>query len=200
MSEQNRPAADLVRASEHLLYEIEMVGHTAQLLYGSPKANMQAHDPPGPSQDRNSDYWVDRTEYFAVLESLLTHARSLMNFFHPGRARQSDLLARDYIPDWRAPKKWPTFDKDRNRISTELSHLSFNRPTPSRPWDYGQLVGNLNVMLRQFIEDVPAAHVTADFKYQARAALANPFAGWTTSTSSVPTQTFASATRLVERH
>jgi hypothetical protein len=159
-----------------------MVGHTARLLYGNPKAH--------------SDYWVDKTEYFALLESLLTHVRSLMNFFHPsGRGGQDDLTARQYIPGWQLPAKWVGFDQDRNRIATEISHLSFRRPATTTGWNYGRVVEALNEMLRSFIDDVPTDHVTADFKEQAHAALANPFAGWT----SVPTQTSQSMTRLVER-
>lgn len=179
---QNRSPADLVGASEHLLYEIEMLGHTARLLYGKPKGQ--------------SDYWVDKTEYFALLESLLTHARSLMNFFHPATRRgQDNLRARDYISDWRPPPKWEGFDQDRKRIDTEISYLSFKRPDATTGWNYGRVVEGLNEMLLRFIDNVPADHVTADFEAQARAALANPFAGWT----SVPTQTSQAMKRLVER-
>jgi hypothetical protein len=67
MPECARSSGELVRASQHLLYEFEMVGLTSRLL---------ADFPP-------SDYWVKKTAYFALVESLLTHIRSLMSFFHP---------------------------------------------------------------------------------------------------------------------
>lgn len=159
-----------------------MLGHAARLLANGPW--------------KGSDYVWDRTTYFALLESFLMHTRSLMAFIHPtGRGGQDDLHARDFIPGWRPPAKWSTFDRDRDRISQEISHLSFRRPTSTSGWNYGQLVGNLNVMLRAFIDDVDPGHVLADFKAQATAALADPLAHWT----STPTQTFQDATRLVER-
>jgi len=76
----------LLAASEDLLYEIEMLGHTAQLLY---------HAKPWEA----STYWVDKTQYFAMVESFATHARSLMGFFYPsGRAQEGEIYATDYIP------------------------------------------------------------------------------------------------------
>ena len=169
-------------ASEHLLYEIEMLGHAAQLLYDHPGAR--------------SDYWVHKTAYFALLESLLTHTRSLMSFFHhAGRLGQNDVQARDYISGWRPPKKWAGFDQDRDRIGNEISHLSFRRPDSPGVWNYGRLVEELNMMLRHFIDEVPEAHVAEGFKDRARATLTNPFGGWV----STPTQTSQSMTRLQER-
>jgi hypothetical protein len=112
MPTSTRTAAELRDASEHLLYEIEMLGHTARLLADGPW--------------KGSEYVWDRTTYFALLESFLTHTRSLMGFIHPaGRGGQDDLRARDFIPGWRPPSKWSTFDRDRDRISQEISHLSF---------------------------------------------------------------------------
>jgi len=166
------------------LYEVEMLGHTSRLLYGTPWAQ--------------SDYWVHKTAYFAMVESLLTHARSLMDFFHPTRgARSTDVVATDFLSKgWVPPAKWPSFDADRRRIGTEIMHLSFHRSPLKSGWNYGELVRRINEMLRPFIQDVDSRHVALDFKDRAIASLANPFDGWT----SVPTQTSSSMTRLGERH
>jgi hypothetical protein len=159
-----------------------MLGHTARLLYGNPSAQSQ--------------YWVEKTAYFAMVESLLTHARSLMDFlYRPRGGRSTDVFASDFIGGWRPPAKWRSFRADRDRIGREIMHLSFDRPPLKTGWNYGELVRRINDALRMFIRDVDHRNVTANFKERARAAMADPFAGWT----STPTQTFQSATRLVER-
>ena len=181
---RQRPSPEQLRAaSEDLVYEIEMLGHTAQLLYHAKPLGASA-------------YWVDKTEYFALVESFAIHARSLMGFFYPsGRAQRGEIYATDYIPRWHAPGKWEGFDQDRTRLHREIMHLNVNRPAQAKGWNYGRLVENLNVLLRSFIDAVEEDRVTTDFKVRARSSMANPFGGWT----STPTQTFQSMTRLQER-
>lgn len=181
-SRRTRSPAELKAASENVLYAIEMLNHTAQLLYEHPGAH--------------SDYWVDKTVYFAMVESFAAHARELMDFFHPpGTARGNDILATDFIPGWSAPPSWSSFADDRTRVGREIMHLSYARTTPSSGWAYGELVGNLNVMIEAFVRDVNRANVMYGFKKRARSALTSPLAGWT----SPPTETSRSMTRLGER-
>lgn len=159
-----------------------MLGHTSQLLYQHPGGHRT--------------YWIDRTVYFALLESALTHARALMDFLYPENPRSTDIIASDFMAtDWTPMPRWESFKGDWDRICFEIMHLSFKRPDTTRGWDYGTIVEHLNERLRDFIRDVPAEHVTPDFKGLASDALANPFGGW----FSVPTQTFRTATRLQER-
>jgi hypothetical protein len=165
-----------------VLYAIEMLNHTAQLLYEHPGSR--------------SDYSVDKTVYFAMVESFAAHARELMDFFHPpGTVRRSDILATDFIPGWRPPLVWSTFIADRTRVGRDIMHLSFDRPSTPSGWPYGELVENLNVMIEAFVKDVNRAYVKRGFKKEARSALTSSFAGW----SSVPTGPARSMTRLVER-
>ena len=177
-----RSQAELKAASQNVLYAIEMLNHTAQLLYEHPGSH--------------SSYWVDKTMYFAMVESFDAHARELMDFFHPPTtARETDILAADFIPAWHSPPAWATFAADRNRVGREIMHLSYARPSTTAGWPYGELVGNLNVMVEAFIRDVNRANVKRGFKKEARSALTSPFAGWT----SAPTAPARSMTRVVER-
>lgn len=174
--------AQLVAASTDLLYEIEMLGHTAQLLHQA-------------KPWERSSYWVDKTLYFAMVESFALHARSLMAFFYPSGRSQGDVFATDYIPGWRAPGKWDGFDQDRTRLHREIMHLNVNRPPQTSGWNFGRIVEGLNHQLRSFINDVDDQRVRPNFKTEALASMANPFGGWT----SVPSQTFQSMDRLQER-
>jgi hypothetical protein len=179
-----QPTADqLVSASEDLLYEIEMFGHTAQLLYAATPLTA-------------STYWVDKTHYFAMLESFAIHARSLMGFFYPsGRSAEGDLHSTDYVPHWRGPGKWEGFDQDRTRLHVEIMHLNVKRPAETRGWNYGRISEGINRLLRAFLDEVDDELLAIDFKARARSAMPNPFGGWI----STPTQTFESTTRLQER-
>jgi hypothetical protein len=179
-----RPTSNqLLSASEDLLYEIEMYGHTAQLLYEATPL-------------KASTYWIHKTQYFAMLESFAIHARSLMGFFYPsGRSGQGDLHATDYVPNWRGPGKWEGFDQDRTRLHVEIMHLNVNRPSEARGWNYGRIAEGINHLLRAFLDEVDDELLTTDFKVRAKSAMPNPFGGWI----STPTQTFESMSRLQER-
>jgi hypothetical protein len=142
MPRQTPTPEQLLIASEHLRYEIEMLGHTAQLLYHAKPLDA-------------STYWIDKTQYFALVESFAMHARSLMSFFYPsGRSAEGDVYAADYIPGWRGPGKWRGFDQDRARLHREIMHLNVNRRAQSKRWNYGRLVESLNGLLRSFIDEV----------------------------------------------
>ncbi len=179
---QPRTREELIKASNDLLYEIEMLGHVAQLLYhGTPKWK--------------SEYWVDRTTGQALIESFCVHARALMSFFFPSSGvRLNDVIVSDFIPGWEA-EKWACFDADRDRVSKEIVHLSYDRPLVRETWNYGRLCEELNQLVRQFVAQANERDVCPNFIPRAITGMSNPFGGW----ASQAPQSFKDASRLGER-
>lgn len=154
-----RPNDELVANSVHLLYGIQMFAGTARLTSGAPNT------PAGLNED-------ERVQVLALLESHMTHARTLTRFLYPtGRARDTDILAEDYLQGAPPlPPPWPTFSDDLRQIDQELAHLSYERSTGVVTWAFGSA---LTAALRAFVELVPEHRVLPDFKVGAWTALAN---------------------------
>jgi hypothetical protein len=130
-------------AGNHVLYHVQMACNTAALLQ---------------EESRWEWGWKDKTEYMAVLESFLMHARSIMYFLVPPKGyRQNPLKAREVFAEdfcvsgWRA-KPWKGFGADRDNISKDLMHLSVDRPEVGRNWEYTRLLRDLGEMLLDFLE------------------------------------------------
>jgi len=108
MASMSSSTKNLVDASEHLLYEIEMFVGTAKLL---------ASAQPDPIITN------------ALLESYAIHARALTDFFYPNNPRNDDVLAKHYAPDWedKHPTISTTLRDARERTNKEIAHLTSRR-------------------------------------------------------------------------
>lgn len=155
----------LVAESRHLLYEIQMFGHTNRLLDSA-----TWHDaPPKPGLPTTSQF-DENIRTLALIESHLTHARSLMRFLWPTPgARPNDMRAADYLRKPSAvPTKWPEFARDLDGIDKEIAHLSYLRPPKPTEWDINN---KLTPRLIRFVWAVEDDRVQEGFKVLAYAAL-----------------------------
>jgi hypothetical protein len=163
---RRRPAkAKLIAESRHLLYDIQMFGHTNRLL-----ETARWHDaPPNPELPTTSDF-DENIRTLALIESHLTHARSLMRFLWPTPgARPSDMRAADYLRTPSAvPDKWPEFASDLGGIDKEIAHLTYLRPPKPTQWDINN---KLTPRLIPFVLAVERDRVQDGFKILAYAAL-----------------------------
>jgi hypothetical protein len=104
--------------------------------------------------------WTSKTLYMALLESFLTHARTLMDFVCPPSdyetrtIHERGIFAADYCTStlWK-PQPWPRLREEHKHISTEIQHLSLDRPPVGRNWPYADLRNKLNDMLLAFVGD-----------------------------------------------
>ena len=147
----------LVANSRHLFYEIAMFGQTTRLLRTTPWADELPLD--------------DKIRLSALIESRLTHARSLMRFLYPPeRTRHTDMFAFDYLTDSSVlPAKWVDFDRDLDRIDKEIAHLTYLRPPEPTHWPLAD--ENLTPCLVTFIEHVAEDRVQPNFKREASESL-----------------------------
>ena len=103
--------------------------------------------------------WRARSLELATLESFLTHARSLMDFVCPPSDYETrtthaqGMFASDYCTAPWAPQPWPELRAEHRRISTEVQHLSLDRPAGGSEWSYGELRDKLIEMLRRFVDE-----------------------------------------------
>lgn len=147
-------ATELQQSANDLLYEVQMLSNTAALL----------------EDDRgwNTEHgWQSKTLYMALVEAFLTHTRSLADFVCPPgdyetqRVHARGIFAADYCSGpWR-PQPWPTLRQEHKQISTEIEHLSFDRPLVGRNWPYAAMRNRLRDMLLEFVDqaDRLSAHV-----------------------------------------
>ena len=163
MSRKSPTLAELIDNSRHLLYEIQMFGHTNRIL-------MDDKMDPCSQPARDDEAFDTKVQTFALIESHLTHARSLMRFLYPTPGvRDTDMFARDYgRAGAELPAKWPEFEDDLDKIDKEIAHLTYLRPPTPTQWDVSN---KLTPSLLMFVWSVPEHHVQEGFKSRSLAAL-----------------------------
>ena len=119
---------ELVAASEHVLYEVNMLRATAGLI-----ANDFAAGNP----------WLHN----ALLESFLVHARNLIQFLYPERPFKTDVLAKHFFDE---PERWDSLGGDlpeglksvARRANKLLAHITYDRIEmvgEKKQWDRGEI-------------------------------------------------------------
>jgi hypothetical protein len=137
--------AELIEGGNDLLYEVQMLFNTAELLEDSGRW--------GPG-------WDQRTLYMATLESFLVHARSLMDFLCTRSAKirpvqNKGVFGFDYCSIW-DPEPW---DGDEwKAISEQIVHMSYRRPDIGRRWAYADMLSRLKVRLARFLDTADGLH------------------------------------------
>jgi hypothetical protein len=153
--------AQLRERADRLLYEVLMLCNTAALL----------------DQDRGAnDGWQELTQYMALVESFLTHTRSLLGFLYPprrvlehNRRKPSEIYALDYCgSSWRA-RRWNEVATVRSTIRRDVRHLSFAGLPVAPSGEYARVVAALKTSLCSFLDDASGLSVVA--KSRLRAAL-----------------------------
>ncbi len=160
MPRTKRSEDELRAASEHLFYEWWMLQFTAdQLLSGNHR---------------------DARLLNALLEALVIHYRSLLDFFYPGEhPRPDDMIAHDYFDE---PKQWEqvrlepptTLTAERTRAHKEIAHLTYARldVTPdAKGWNHVQIRRHFEAIFAIFVHHVPTARLdSAWVEYTSRKA------------------------------
>ncbi len=159
-----RSPEELIEASQHLLYEYDMLNVTALGL---------ASGIGGESSPLNN----------ALLESFVIHARNLLHFFFPEQPYATDVLAQHYFP---TPAEWVGIRGDmpevladvRSRANKEMAHLTYDRllvDDKSKHWQYLDILAALKEIMARLVQNVPPDLLHQDWQ------------GWR-SVSSSPTE------------
>jgi hypothetical protein len=135
----------LSQRSDRLLYDVLMMGNTAALLDEDARWN---------------DGWRELTQSMAVVESLLAHTRSLIEFLYPpkrvtskNRRKRGEIFALDYCATgWHAQggKELATL---RKAIDRDIVHLSLAELPATRSGEYARLVATLRGAISAFLDD-----------------------------------------------
>jgi len=143
-----RGNAELVENSRKVLYKVWMFAQTSRLILASPRSS------DGLDLDQ-------RIQFFALLESMLVHARELMLFLYAAPSRQY-IRATDYLTDPKLlPPKWKGYNGDLDQINKGLAHLTWDDLPEPIMWT---VPGNLTPALLKFVKAVPADRVIPNFK------------------------------------
>jgi hypothetical protein len=132
---------------EDATYEFRMMHAMASILVAN-SFHVVVENPHGHPEDERAK--IERGVGNALLESMLVHARSLIEFFFEGDRR--DFTARTYLPP-----SARSFDRSeilsaaqKERIDQRLSHLSRDRSTHDREWDLPAIWLELDNLRREF--------------------------------------------------
>ncbi len=152
-----RTREELQEISDALLYELQMLYGTAQVL----RDEVQ-----GPKQGTMS--WPEK---MACIEAFAIHARVLEAFLwdKPRKAYPDDALAIDFFEDgeWEAIREHvqrSALDELRNRAGHEIAHLSYKRvhkTEEARRWKFDVIAGVIGNAFRLFLENV-GPHLLCD--------------------------------------
>jgi hypothetical protein len=97
----------------------------------------------------------------ALVDSMAIHARSLIHFAYPVGQHADDILAEDYVSDWKAKcPPWPAeLNSVRSRVATEVAHLSYRRlpltPEEVGTWPLVALLSAFGEVFRVFDAHLP---------------------------------------------
>jgi hypothetical protein len=134
----------LVAASDHLLYEYEMLEATVRLL---------ASGSLGTGAVKN-----------AVVESFVIHARNLTHFFWPRAEKPDDILARQYVRGSSAALEAELgelpeiLESVRTRANKEVAHLTDKRIGLSeelKQWHLLTIAEELDRVMKVFLKHAP---------------------------------------------
>lgn len=156
MSRKQPSDEELREDSHHLLYEMEQMAGAVQRLAGLRVAGQNA-----PEVDEN-----------ALLESVVMHARGLIEFAYSDYPRPDDVVATDFLPDW--PNLRPPITdflaEVKKRTDKEMMHITRERSIAEqlRGWKYGRVHTELSIVLAEFIVRVPSTKVIESFPKRSR--------------------------------
>jgi hypothetical protein len=149
MARKRQPDEILLKASEHLLYELQMLFGTARLL-----ARLEIAG--------ESDF-QDVVVYNALLESFTIHGRALLDFLYNDNPYKDDIIASDFFDPgyWllKRPAKSPLLKTFHNDVHKRVAHLSYHRLSvkPDEVWDYMNIANEIGLVLGRF-RDTTSPH------------------------------------------
>jgi hypothetical protein len=147
---------ELREDSHHVLYEMEQMSGAVERLAG-----LRAAGQSGPEVDEN-----------ALMESVVLHARGLIEFAYSDHPRDDDVVASDFLQDWPdvRPPMTDFLKEVKRRTDKEMMHITRARSIAEqlRGWSYGKLHNELSTVLAEFIVRVQDTKVIATFPKRAR--------------------------------
>jgi hypothetical protein len=135
------PAQEML-GIEHPFYEMDQMIFCASALRGEP------------------DVFVPQVG-FALAESFVIHARSLLHFFFDDHKRKpTDLLAGDFVVNptaWRGAYPAPSklLEDFKIRVDTEVAHVTTLRKVgqpPQKTWDVNAILSELTNTMKDFLD------------------------------------------------
>lgn len=149
---------DLIEFSkQHLFYEIWMLYRVIDML-GSETYKLS---------EENSQ---NQVLFNALLESMIVHARIVLDFLYCKRLKSDDAIASDYFlnpSDWESllPKKTKVLRAVLDRSNKELAHLSYLRlrvVSDKRPWRIANIKNDIKNIVNLFLEKADAKLLHSD--------------------------------------
>jgi hypothetical protein len=145
---------------EHVLHEIRMLFDTGLLLLDRKYLDKIEPDP------------FREAARFAVIESFVMHARTLIAFFYPDDDdRKDDVLARCFFDGDQLPSTFPpssrVLTEVRRRASKEVGHLTTERiagQPPEKNWPVRQVLEDLRTVLLEFVRGASPSKIHADLE------------------------------------
>lgn len=172
MTVRKTPAEARIFASDHLLYDIEMVAGLVERL----RRHRVLLETTPRSAGALANELFDLAGRNADIEAFGVHARALVDFLY-GSPRHEDAVAADFFDDaaaWRRlrPKKPAALSNINARVGAEIAHLSFRRSAPAKTWPYEAIWRALADVLRVFVENATVGRIGAEAQDRAREVLA----------------------------
>jgi hypothetical protein len=155
---ENISNEDLIEFSqEHLFYEIWMLYHVIDML---------ANETYKLSKEDEENQII----FNALLESMIVHARIVLDFLYCKRLKPDDAIASDYFlssSSWEPflPKKSKALRAVLDRSNKEMAHLSYLRPGVSsdkRPWNIIEIKKDIKNIVNLFLDKADANLLHSD--------------------------------------
>ena len=143
MARKQRTGDELREASNHLHYEVWMLGSLAQSI----------------ASGIATQGWLTN----ALLESFVVHVRGVMDFLYNDNPQGDDVVAQDFFPlpdawfDIR-PKASELLIAAKKRAGKEIVHLTYARQnvTPeTKPWRFTEIANEVTAVMQTFLDHVP---------------------------------------------
>lgn len=147
----------LIKASEHLFYEVRQFDSVSAFLYYKPLTVYHGGIDPNSERERSFLYEIAKN---AFLENLLIHMRIILEFLLKKKAVSDDIISKFYMSE----ENWNKMQKEikellksinlkkiKKRVNKEIVHLTFKRnkmDDESKRWEYINLRENV---LKAFI-------------------------------------------------
>jgi hypothetical protein len=109
-----------------------------------------------------------RAIYNTARKSFVIHTRVVLDSLYSKKPKPEDVVAEDFFTEpgrWRKgrPEKSRVLRDARERIGTEIAHLSYRRigiEPESKPWPFREIADGLLSMITKFLELVPAERLS----------------------------------------
>ena len=143
MTRKRRTEEQLQVASNHLFYEVWMLGILTQAMASGIAGE-------GPMNN-------------ALLESFTIHARALLDFLYTEKPKSDDVIAEDYFADparWVSirPAKTTTLQTVHHRVGKEVAHLTYARQEVApemKAWPFVQIGQEIISICDLFLRSIP---------------------------------------------